>query len=310
MHIAEGILPVRHAAATWTLAAPAIAWSLRWAKCKDPDQRRHRLTLASMSTALVFATTLLPIPVPVAGVTSHLCATPLLALVMGPRAIIFPTFLSLAVQALFLGHGGITTLGANLLTLGVVGPVLAWAIARTLRRLRMPAAPAVFIACAIGELAVYVADAAVLGLALSTSTPFLRVFTMVLVGFAPVQIPLATLEGTVSAFTLGYLAKRQAHLVPGWLRVMRTALPLVLLAALATGQSACGPSPRGADEAVLDHVAAQAGRPPTPWFAAGDERVLAFGCAGSFVAGVIVTRLWNRLRRDDPDGGPGKQGGV
>jgi hypothetical protein len=38
--------------------------------------------------------------------------------------------------------------------------------------------------------------------------------------------------------------------------------------------------------------------------------VLAFGCAGSFAAGVIVTRLWNRLHRDDRDGGPGKQGGA
>lgn len=310
MHIAEGILPATHAAATWTLALPAVAWSLRWTRCKDPDERRHRLTLASMSTALIFATTLLPIPVPVAGVTSHLCATPLLALVMGPRAIAFPAFLSLAVQALFLGHGGITTLGANLLTLGVVGPVTAWAIARMLRGLRAPAAIAVLVACAIGELAVYAADAALLGVALSASTPFLRVFATVLVGFAPVQIPLAALEGTISAFTLGYLAKRQAHLVPGWLHVVRGALPFALLAMLATGQAACGPAPRGADEAILDHVAAQAGRPPAPWFAPGDERMLAFGCAGSFAAGVVVTRLWTRLRKDDRRDGPRNERGA
>lgn len=299
MHIAEGILPATHAAVTWTLAVPAIAWSLRWTRCKDPDERRHRLTLASMSTALVFATTLLPIPVPMAGVTSHLCATPLLALVLGPRAVVFPTFLSLAVQALFLGHGGITTLGANLLTLGVFGPVTAWAIARVLRRLCTPTTLAVLFACAIGELAVYVADAAVLGVALSASTPFVRVFATVLLGFAPVQIPLAVLEGAVSAFTLGHLTQRQAHLVPGWLRDMRRALPFALLAALAAAETACGPSPRSADEAVLAHVAAQAGRPPPPWFAPGDERVLALACVGSFAAGVVATRLWRRLRHDD-----------
>jgi cobalt/nickel transport system permease protein len=298
MHIAEGILPTSHAAATFVVAVPAVAWSLRWSRVRDPDERRHRLTLVSMATALVFAATMLPIPIPVAGVTSHMCATPLLALVMGPRAIILPACLSLAVQAVFLGHGGITTLGANVLTLGVVGPLVAWFMARGLRRLRAPTAASVFLACALGELAVYIADAGVLGLALSSSTPFSRVFTTVLLGFAPVQIPLAVLEGAVSAFTLNHLVKRQAHLIPVWLRPLGAAVPLLLLLFLLLSPSACGQAPRGADEAILDQVATQAGRPPRPWFEPGDERVLALGCLGSFAAGVIVTRLWDRLRRE------------
>jgi cobalt/nickel transport system permease protein len=295
MHIAEGILPASHAAATLAVAAPAVVWSFRWSRVADPDERRHRLTLASMATALVFATTMLPIPVPVAGVTSHLCATPLLALVMGPRAIVFPACLSLAVQALFLGHGGITTLGANVLTLAVIGPLVAWLLARGLRRLAAPTALSVFVACAIAELSVYIADAALLGAALSASTPFSRIFAMVLVGFAPVQLPLAVLEGLVSAFMLAYLAKRQGHLVPGWLYSLRSVPPPALLLATLSS-SACGQTPRGADEAILDHIATQAGRPPSPWFAPGDERVLGLACVGSFIAGVMVTKLWQRLR--------------
>jgi cobalt/nickel transport system permease protein len=296
MHIAEGVLPASHAAITWAMAVPPIVWSSRWLHADAPDERRHRLTLASMSTALVFATTLVPIPIPVAGVTSHLCATPLLALIIGPRAIVLPTLLSLAVQALFLGHGGITTLGANLLSLGVVGPLVAWSIARALRSLRVPTSPTVFLACALGELAVYLADAVLLGSALSTSTTFTRVFLAVVLGFAPIQLPLAILEGLVSAFTLGYLAKRQNHLLPPWLVSARAVALSVLLVALVLGATACGQQVRGADEAVIDHVATQAGRPPKPWFNPGDERVLGFASLGSFVAGVVVTRLWGRLR--------------
>jgi cobalt/nickel transport system permease protein len=299
MHIAEGILPISHAAATWAMAIPPILWSSRWLHARAPDDRRHRLSLASMATALVFATTLLPIPIPVAGVTSHLCATPLLAFILGPRAIILPTLLSLAVQALFLGHGGITTLGANLLSLGVVGPLVAWIIARTLRSLRVHISLAVFLACAFGELAVYLADAALLGSALSASTAFGKVFLAVVLGFAPVQIPLTVLEGLVSAFTLGYLAKRQNHLLPDWLTTRRTIALSILFAALVIGPTACSRPMRGADEAVLDHVATQAGHPPKPWFDPGDERILGFTCLGSFIAGVVVTRLWGRLR----DGG-------
>jgi cobalt/nickel transport system permease protein len=249
-----------------------------------------------MSTALVFATTLVPIPIPMAGVTSHLCATPLLALVVGPRAIVLPTLLALAVQALFLGHGGITTLGANLLSLGVVGAMVAWGIARALRSLRVPMSLTVFFSCALGELAVYLADAALLGSALSASTTFTRVFLAVVLGFAPIQIPLAILEGLVSSFTLGYLAKRQSHLLPPWLASGRTVVLGALLVALVLGATACGQQMRSADEAVIDHVATQAGRAPTPWFNPGDERVLGFASLGSFVAGVVVTRLWGRLR--------------
>jgi len=296
MHIAEGVLPGAHAAATWALAVPPIVWSTRWLHADAPDERRHRLTLASMSTALVFATTLVPIPIPVAGVTSHLCATPLLALIIGPRAIVLPTLLSLAVQALFLGHGGITSLGANLLSLGVVGPLIAWGIARSLRSLRVPTSLTVLLACALGELAVYLADAVLLGSALSASTTFTRVFLAVVLGFAPIQIPLAVLEGLVSSFTLGYLAKRQNHLLPPWLASGRTVALGVLLVAFVLGTTACGQKVRGADEAVIDHVATQAGRAPTPWFNPSDERVLGFASLGSFVAGVVLTRLWGRLR--------------
>jgi cobalt/nickel transport system permease protein len=299
MHIAEGILPLAHAAAGWAAAVPALAWSGTWIASGTTDERRRRRSVASMATALIFAATFLPIPVPVAGVTSHVCATPLLALVLGPRAVVVPTSLSLAVQALFLGHGGITTLGANIVTLGVVGPFLAWGLARALRTLGVPTFAAVFLACALGDLGVYLADAGILGIALSATTAFERTFVAILLGFLPVQVPLALLEGAVSAAALRFLARRRAHLVPAWIQPHRAPAQLAMLM-LAMGMlgTGCSRELQGADEAVLGQIATQAGRAPKPWFDPGRELVLTGACIGCFTAGLVVGLGWSRIRQE------------
>ena len=74
-------------------------------------------------TSLLFAATLLPLPMPVVGATSHICRTPALALVVAARRMVWSTFFVLLLQAVFFAHGGLTTLGINTLTLGLLGPV-------------------------------------------------------------------------------------------------------------------------------------------------------------------------------------------
>ena len=119
------------------------------------------------ATSLLFAGTLLPLPVPVVGATSHICLTPVLALVVGVRRIVWPTFFVLLLQAVFFAHGGLTTLGVNLLTLGLVGPLTAVGLLALLRRLGADGAFPLALACGVGGLSVYVADAVVLAVALS-----------------------------------------------------------------------------------------------------------------------------------------------
>jgi hypothetical protein len=48
---------------------------------------------------------------------------------------------TLVFQALLLAHGGLTTLGANLFSLGVVGPWAMWILLRLLLRSRLDAGP-------------------------------------------------------------------------------------------------------------------------------------------------------------------------
>jgi cobalt/nickel transport system permease protein len=202
MHISEGILPLPQAAIYSVLATPFVIASfrqLRSRKMINPDHTQIPLPLIA---AILFAATLLPVPVPVAGATSHMCAVPILALLFGPVAVIAPTAVVLALQALFFAHGGLTTLGANILTLGVIGSFSAVRFYRGFRALHLPWILAAGLSCALGDALVYVGDALILGQALSGQTSFGVITVSVLLGFAPVQAPLAILEGFLLSSSL------------------------------------------------------------------------------------------------------------
>ena len=85
MHLSEGILPLDQALAWSAVTVPALLWSLRgesFARKEDPSAA----VLMAGATSLLFAGTLMPLPVPVVGATSHICLTPLLALLVGIRS--------------------------------------------------------------------------------------------------------------------------------------------------------------------------------------------------------------------------------
>jgi len=302
MHLSEGILPAAQAALWAAVATPFVAASAATLKKRSLAAAPAEKALLSTGTALLFAATLLPIPVPVAGATSHLCVTPLLGLVLGPWTVAAPAAFVLLLQALFFGHGGLTTLGANSLTLGVVGPFVAAGLWWLLRRCRVSAPLAAGVACGVGQLSVYVADAGILGAALSGEKSFGFWAVRVLAGFAPVQLPLAVLEGVLSAVLLGALARRRPELAPAACRGgVRTASVTALLAvALLASPAALAKEPlRGLDEAVFDETARAAGRAPRPPVVdLGEEVHTALLLAAGFCAGWVTSRGFATLRHD------------
>jgi cobalt/nickel transport system permease protein len=290
MHIAEGLLPLSHAAG-WSVAAlPPVVLGLRGLEVRE----RVRL---GMVTALVFAVTLFPVPVPVVGVTSHMCATPVLGILLGPRRVVVPTAVVLLVQALFFAHGGLTTLGANLITLGVVGPWVGFWIARGLFALRVPTLVAVGLACGLADAVVYVVDAGILGAALAGAEPAAIWWRRLLVGLAPAQAPLAILEGLLSAWLLRAVARSGRWTMPAWLgtRFAAGAALMLVLAAVAGG--GCSGDFGGLDEKVFEGAGAKAGRASRPLLDVGSSEIgrALFGGA-MLVAGFVLGRGWSVVR--------------
>ena len=297
MHLAEGVLPLSQAVAWSTLAAPTVYWSLR------REQRTRRSAPSSSvimagATSLLFAATLLPLPVPVVGATSHICLTPVLGLVVGVRRIVWPTFFVLLLQAVFFAHGGLTTLGVNLLTLGLLGPLATAGLWALLRRLGADGAFGLAVACGVGGLSVYVADAVVLAVALSDMTSPATTFGAVLLGFAPAQIPLAVLEAVASVGIVRLLATRRPDLLPNSLRRLRTVsapLASAMLLLLVTGVSGC--AYEGIDGTVFGATAEGAGRPPVESIVdlSQGELGLAMSILILFGLGFVAGRSWERV---------------
>ncbi len=297
MHLAEGILPLSQATAWSAFALPMLAWSIRGeqkARQEDPASS----VLISGVTSLIFAATILPLPVPVVGATSHICLTPVLALIVGVRRILWPAFFVLLLQAVFFAHGGLTTLGVNTVALGWIGPMTALGLWRTLPKLGIGEVPSLAIACGMGGLSVYVADAMVLAAALSDVANPATTFTGVLLGFAPIQIPLAGFEALVSVGMVRLLAARRPKLLPEPLRALGKSSKLAgsMLLVLIVG-SISGCDYKGIDETVFGMTAIMAGRTPTESLID-----LSQGQAGSTVSlliliglGFIAGRSWERM---------------
>lgn len=306
MHLAEGMLPISQAFGWSAVTLPVLIWSVRGEQQEQKENSSSSTVMASV-TSLLFAATLLPLPVPIVGATSHICLTPLFALIVGLRRIIWPTFFVLLLQAIFFAHGGLTTLGINTLSLGVFGPLVTIGIWKILLRLGANSTVGLGVACGIGGLSVYILDALILAFALSETVHPTTTFISVILGFAPVQVPLTILESVISIKIVQLLQNRRKDLLPPILSTLqKSSIPVgtVLLILFSSTLSGC--DYEGIDGTVFGTTAEMAGRPPTDSiidFSQG-ELGLAMSILILFGLGFVAGRSWERLLSEEHDAFP------
>ena len=212
MHISEGILPIDWASLWFLVAAPFVFLGLR------AIERRRRenpqaVTLVAMVGAAIFVISCMPIPVPFAGTCSHPCGTGLGALLIGPGPTVVVASIALLFQALFLAHGGLTTLGGNIVSMGVVGVFSAYGLFHVLRRMRVPIFASALAAGIISDWATYATTSFELSSALHGDGSFCRMFALILVAFVPTQLPLGIAEGVVTALAYRFVLERRPDLL-------------------------------------------------------------------------------------------------
>lgn len=174
MHLADGT--ISNQICTLTAAGSAVALAVAVSRVR-PYLNRSHLTRAGIGAAAVFVAQMFDVPL-FGGVGVHLVGAALLTVLAGPPLALLAMTLILAAQALFLGDGGVTALGANVFNMGVV----AVAASAWLLRLTRASLFGVAVASAVSILAAVTAMS--IELALSGTSP-LATFSLTMGAHAP-----------------------------------------------------------------------------------------------------------------------------
>jgi cobalt/nickel transport system permease protein len=207
VHIHEGILPPHLSLGGYLAAGAAAGLALR-----GFDERR--IPQVAVMASLFFVVSSIPLPLP--GATSlHLLLNGLLGVVLGWPAVP-AVLLSLVLQALLLGHGGITAAGVNTVTIG--GGAIAAHLLFRLRLLAQKARPPA-LEGALGALA------AAAALVVSGALHYAALYYAYradprfrsIAGFnLAAHLPLLVIEPLVTAFAVAFLARVKPELLgPG-----------------------------------------------------------------------------------------------
>jgi cobalamin biosynthesis protein CbiM/cobalt ECF transporter T component CbiQ len=197
MHIMEGYLPPVSAAVWTAAAAPAVIQSIRSTK-KTVAEKKSSLLLLGAAGGFCFVLSALKLP-SVTGSSSHATGIGLGAVLFGPWVMVLVGTIVLTFQALLLGHGGITTLGANVFSMAIVGSFVAWGTYRFARRRGASLPVAALSAATLGDLATYLTTSAQLSWAFpDPSGGLLGSFAKFAGIFAVTQLPLAVVEGVLT----------------------------------------------------------------------------------------------------------------
>lgn len=205
MHIAEGFLPVQWAIFWWVVSLPFFIVGLR-SLTRITQQNPELKLLLALSGAFTFVLSALKIP-SVTGSCSHPTGTGLGAILFGPSVMSVLGGLVLLFQAVLLAHGGLTTLGANMFSMAIVGPFVAYGIYQLGLRTGYQGV-AIFLAATLANLITYLTTAVQLALAFPALQGGFMASLIKFVGiFAITQIPLALCEGLLTVLVWNWLQK-------------------------------------------------------------------------------------------------------
>ncbi len=217
MHITEGILPAQWAIFWFILIIPfVVIGTLRLKKKKKGIP--GFLPLVGLVGAAVFVFSCFPIPV--VGLngmaTAHPAGTGMSAVLLGPFVSVVIAGIALFIQALFLAHGGLTTLGVNIFSMGVLGSFSGYFAFKLAQRMGLKLFWCGFLAGIVSDLCTYMGTSIGLGLLvfkegetfsvamMHSAKAMLEIFVVFM---ATSQGPLCIAEGIVVGFALSYVYK-------------------------------------------------------------------------------------------------------
>lgn len=206
MHIMEGFLPPQWCITWFALAIPFIAIGLYQIGKKVKGNSKIKILLG-VAGAFAFVLSALKIP-SVTGSCSHPTGVGLGTILFGPFVMSVLGCIVLIFQAILLAHGGLTTLGANTVSMAIVGPLVSYGIYKLFDSFKSPKWLSVFLCAFLGDLLTYVTTSFQLAIAFPSETGgFMASLVKFMSIFAFTQIPLAVSEGILTVIIFNVIFK-------------------------------------------------------------------------------------------------------
>lgn len=209
MHIPDGFLDLRICLILYALMIVCWIFAFRKAGRILNDKQ---IPLMATLTAMFFAAQMMNYPI-IGGTTAHLLGGPILAMTLGPYAGLISMTVILLIQALLFGDGGITTFGANVWNMGVVGvfvPYLVYVLALKIKKDRMAMMIGAFLGGLLGDLLAAIFAGLELGL---STLAFPYSVEIAVTAMAAHHVIIGVGEGIVTAAILSVLQKTRPDLL-------------------------------------------------------------------------------------------------
>ncbi|MCS7116832.1 MAG: energy-coupling factor ABC transporter permease [Nitrososphaerota archaeon] len=223
MHIPDGFLDLHICAITYL--ATIVFWVFAFRRARQVIDEKHIPLMATL-TAMFFAAQMMNYPI-IGGTTAHILGGPILAITLGPYAGLISMSIILLIQTFLFGDGGITTLGANVWNMGIVGVFIPYMVCLLILKIKSSKTAlfiGVFLAALVGD--VLAAIFAGLELGLSTLTfPYSVPIAVTAMGLHHFVIGVG--EGIVSMAIISILLKVRPDLMeipkiaPLWMGELR-----------------------------------------------------------------------------------------
>ncbi len=302
MHISDGILEPKWILFWFAISAIFIALGLRTINKRIKDDPSY-LPRVSLIGAVVFVISVWHIPVPITGSSSHPVGTPLASIIIGPLATIVISAIALFFQS-FVAHGGITTIGANTFSMGVVGSLGGYSVYRLLKNIS-PLWFSAGMAGLVGSILTYLTTALQLALSLNPGNvmDFWKLYSL---GFIPTQLPLAFAEFAFTGYVIKYINESRMDVLKenngGIDSFTKTALLLMaIITSVIVIGSYIGYS-NGGNMAGVDGTVEKLAAPDANIDGIGQRLMAKFGEPVGFafvgiVGGLITGYFWIDIRR-------------
>lgn len=207
MHIMEGFLDPIWCAVWFSIAIPFVALGANRVIKIVRDHPEQKMTIA-LSGAFIFLLSSIKFP-SVTGLSSHPTGTGFSAVLYGVSTTSFLSTIVLLFQAIVLAHGGITTLGAEIFSMGIAGPSIGVLLWNVLRKAKISIRVSIMLVALFVDIFTYVITSVQMTLNHGHS---IDAFIAFMTNYAVTQIPLAIVESVLFFMFATYLTSNKPEI--------------------------------------------------------------------------------------------------